>query len=83
MFQVPVRRVMYQTVSSGKLAYQIKKYWQNAMYVQKTTKPKSSLPRSCKCSIGDQSSSTSRLPRRARISRIKAASELTSEPAQT
>ena len=31
VFQVPERRVMYQPVSSGKLAYQIRKYWQKAM----------------------------------------------------
>ncbi len=31
VFQTPERRVTYHRVSSGKLAYQIKKYWQKAM----------------------------------------------------
>ena len=39
------------TVSSGMLAYQIRKNCENEMYAQKTLNPNSSLPRSWKCSV--------------------------------
>jgi hypothetical protein len=52
VFQGPLlQRRWKKTVSSGMLAYQIKKNCENEMYAQKTLNPKSSLPRSWKCSV--------------------------------
>ena len=42
----PVCRLRNHSVSSGTFAYQISMYWEKAMYAQKTTNPKSSLPKS-------------------------------------
>jgi len=50
----PVKRFMNQIVSSGMLAYQIRKYCENAMYAQKTQNANSSLPKSCRRSRENQ-----------------------------
>jgi hypothetical protein len=44
--QPPCCRWWKKSVSSGMLAYQMRKYCENEMYAQKTVKAKSSLPRS-------------------------------------
>src|SRR6516162_1313960 len=82
VFHVPARRVIYHRVSSGRFAHQIRKYCEKAMYAQKTTKAKSSLPRSCRCSMVTACPSRPER-RRDRVTRIRAASEPTREQAQT
>src|SRR5271166_5293913 len=80
-FHSPVRRVIYHCVSSGRFAYQIKKYCEKAIYAQKTTKANSSFPRSWRCSTVIVCRSK---PKRRKLKTVKiiAASELKSEPVQ-